>query len=214
MNDDPASPIPLFDGEPSDTRERIMLATFRTLNEYGFPGLSIQRIADEADLSKSSFYHFFDDKHDLLLAFLDTVLEQFGTPLEQIDADSPTEALWAHVDFALYGIGQGPLGGDSMAVDVGSGRPYVELRSQGAYDEAYRERFTTIDATFRERLATLVERGIETGEFREVDPERTAEFLLTVMLGGLFRRATSDAVDIDAVRAELEAVLQARLLAD
>lgn len=202
-----------FVGEPADTHERIMQATFETIQEYGFAGLSIQRIADRADLSKSSFYHFFDDKDDLLLAFLDSMLEQFGAPLSAIDTEEdPEAALWAYVDFALYGLEQGsfpPVGGE---VDIQSGRPYVELRSQGTYDEAYREQFTEIDASMRSQLAVIIENGIEQDTFREVDPDRTAELMLTVMLGGLFRRATADDVDVDAIHDELESILRVRLL--
>ena len=214
MSDDPADEDALpFVGEPSDTRDRIMQATFETVRQYGFAGLSIQRIADRADLSKSSFYHFFDDKNDLLLAFLDAMLEQFGAPLSAIDTeDEPETALWAYVDFALYGLERGSFPPVGDEVDIQSGRPYVELRSQGTYDEAYRERFTDIDASMRAQLTAIIERGIEQGTFREVDPDRTAEFLLTVMLGGLFRRATADDVDVDAIHDELESVVRARLL--
>ena len=200
-----------FAGEPADTRERIMQATFETIQERGFAGLSIQQIADRAGLSKSSVYHFYENKDELLLAFLDAMLDRFGVPLGVIDAP-PRDALWAHLDFALAGLETGSLPPiDDGNVDLGSGRPYVELRSQGTYDEAYRDRFTEMDGTLRDRLATIIERGIDSGEFRDVDAARTAEFLLTVMLGGLFRRATSDGVDTDVVREELEIILQERL---
>jgi AcrR family transcriptional regulator len=201
-----------FAGEPSDTHERIMKATFETIQDYGFAGLSIQRIADNADLSKSSFYHFFDDKDDLLLAFLDTMLDQFGMPPVGIEDSDPVDMLWAHIDFALYGLAGDSLPPVEGEVDIQSGRPYVELRSQGTYDDAYRDRFTEIDASMRNRLATIVERGIARSTFRDVDPDKTAEFLLTVILGGLFRRATADGVDADAIRDELEAIVEVRLL--
>lgn len=205
----------LFAGEPADTRERIMQATFETIQEYGFAGLSIQRIAENADLSKSSFYHFFENKDDLLLAFLDAMLEQFGGPLWDIEDEAePLDVLWAHIDFALGGLDGDslpPVGGE---VDIQSGRPYVELRSQGTYDDEYRKRFTEIDGSMRQRLEATIERGISEGQFRDVNPEQTAEFVLTVMLGGLFRRATADGVDVDAVRDELETVVEIRLLAE
>jgi len=66
-----------FVGEPVDSREAIMRATYLALREYGYAGLSIQRIADESDLSKSTFYHHYDGKGDLLTAFVDFTLEEF-----------------------------------------------------------------------------------------------------------------------------------------
>lgn len=95
-----------------------------------------------------------------------------------------------------------------------SGRPSVELRSQATYDRTYRDRFSDMDASIRDRLETVIDRGIEDGVIREVGPERTAESLLTVMLGGLFRRATAEDVDVEAVRVELETFVRAHLLVE
>jgi AcrR family transcriptional regulator len=199
--------------EDFDTRERMLLATLRVLSEHGYAGLSIQRIADEADLSKSSFYHFFDDKDDLLLAFLDFMLGQYGLPFDEADLDDPVDALDQYLDFALHGA-TGDLAFPIEDFDPGSGRPYVELRAQAAHDDDYRERFTTIDGNVHDRLADTIQDGIDQGVFRDVDVHATAELLVTVMLGGLFRRATSDRVDVDAVRTELDRLLEARLYAD
>ncbi|MFC7210550.1 TetR/AcrR family transcriptional regulator [Natronoarchaeum sp. GCM10025321] len=211
MGEDSQEAFP-FGGEPTDTRGRIMQATFETVQENGFAGLSIQRIASKANLSKSSVYHFFEDKDDLLLAFLDEMLGQFGGPLKGLEADAaPIDVLWAYIDFGLYGVTDEsvpPVEG----MEIQPGRPLVELRSQGTYSEDYRDRFTEMDGSMRDRLTSVLERGIQEGTFRDVDPERTAEFLLTVLLGGLFRRATADGVDVDAVRREIEMVIEARIL--
>ncbi|MFC7115256.1 TetR family transcriptional regulator C-terminal domain-containing protein [Natronoarchaeum sp. GCM10025703] len=119
--------------------------------------------------------------------------------------------MWAYIDFGLYGVTDEsvpPVEG----MEIQPGRPLVELRSQGTYSEDYRDRFTEMDGSMRDRLTSVLERGIQEGTFRDVDPERTAEFLLTVLLGGLFRRATADGVDVDAVRREIEMVIEARIL--
>ncbi|MCU4719454.1 TetR/AcrR family transcriptional regulator [Halapricum hydrolyticum] len=211
MGENPEEASP-FVGEPTDTRGRIMQATFETIQENGFAGLSIQRIASRADLSKSSVYHFFEDKDDLLLAFLDEMLGQFGGPLEGLEDDAaPLDVLWAYIDFGLYGVTDESIP-PVERMEIQPGRPYVELRSQGTYSEEYRDRFTEMDGLMRDRLTNVLERGIREGTFRDVDPERTAEFLLTVLLGGLFRRATADDVDIDAVRREVEAIIEVRVL--
>jgi|AntRauTorcE11898_2_1112593.scaffolds.fasta_scaffold00342_10 AcrR family transcriptional regulator len=200
-------------GEDLDTRERMMFATLTVLQEHGYGGLSIKRIADEAGLSKSSFYHFFDDKDDLLLSFLDFMLGQYGLPFDEADADGPADALDQYLDFALHGV-TGDLEFPLDGFDPGSGRPYVELRAQAAHDDDYRERFTAIDGTVHDRLADTIQAGIDAGIFRDVDVHATAELLTTIMLGGLFRRATSDRADVDAVRAELDHLLEAHLYAD
>jgi AcrR family transcriptional regulator len=203
----------MSDSRNPDTRERMMFATLRVLDEHGYAGLSIQRIADEADLSKSSFYHFFDGKDDLLLAFLDFMVEQFQKPLNESFGDDAVSDLWTHLDFALSGV-TGDVTPPVDGFDPGSGKPYVEVRSQAVHDDDYRARFTDIDDTMKARLQTIIDNGIEDGVFRDVDPDATAELVLTLMMGALFRRATADAIDTDAVRDELETVLETHLYTD
>lgn len=205
-----------FAGDLTDTQLRIMRATLRALNEYGYAGLSIQRIADEADLSKSSFYHFFDGKDDLILTFLDFMLQQFQLPLTGEFGDDPLADLWVHLDFALVGIQseQFPVADLVDDLEPADGGPYVELRSQAVHNDAFRDRFTNIDDQLQTRITDIIEAGVEQGVFRDVDATQMATFLITLAMGGLFRRATTDNPDMDAVRKELEAVIDARLLAE
>jgi hypothetical protein len=91
----------------------------------------------------------------------------------------------------------------------------VELRGQAPHNEVFRTYFTANDRQFRRDLAAIIERGIEEGSYKPVDPDAVAEFVLTVMSGGTVRRATTDdAADIAAVRQELDAYLSGRVLAD
>jgi hypothetical protein len=89
----------------------------------------------------------------------------------------------------------------------------VELRGQAPHNETFEEYFAANDRRFRRNLADIVERGIAEGVYRPVDADAVAEFLLTAMNGGTLRRATAaDAVDVVAVRDEVEAYLRCRLL--
>jgi hypothetical protein len=89
--------------------------------------------------------------------------------------------------------------------------PFLELRAQAVTDPAFRERFTRIDALFQSELAAVVSRGIEAGVFREVDPDRTAELLLTLFMGVVLRRSTADGLDTDGLVAEMERLFEVYL---
>ncbi|WP_225335447.1 TetR/AcrR family transcriptional regulator [Halomicrobium urmianum] len=200
-----------FLGEPSDSREEIMHATFAALTKHGYAGLSIQRIADEADLSKSTFYHHFDDKDDLLRSFVEYVLEEFGRELSTRTSDDPEEALWTYVDLLLASdevdVLQTELSDEMLEC-------YVELRAQAVRDDSLRELFTRQDDTFGEQLADIIRDGIDRGVFRDVDPEAVATFVQTVDGGNVLHRVTSDDYDTDQIRAQLEAYIRGHLLAD
>lgn len=199
-----------FPGEPSDSREAIMRSTYLALKEYGYAGLSIQRIADEADLSKSTFYHHYDDKQDLLTAFVDFILAEFTRVFSLSAGDDPLENLRTYVSLIFDPETVGEVSAVSPTAQVLG--TYVELRAQAVQDETFREKFTEIDLAFQEQLAGIIEDGIEAGVFRDVDPEATATFVLTIIAGHSFRRSTREDDPTSAVRAEFENYVQQTLL--
>ncbi|GGL39148.1 hypothetical protein GCM10009037_23590 [Halarchaeum grantii] len=93
-------------------------------------------------------------------------------------------------------------------------RALIELRAQAAHDEAYREQFTRTQERFHAHLADIVADGVETGVFRDVDPERVASFLATVLSGAMFDRVTTDSDVAAATRAELHRYVDDCLLAE
>lgn len=191
---------------PEGTREELMCATYLALCDHGYAGLTIQRIADEFPKSKSLIYHHYDGKDELLLDFLEFMLERYeGTvPFEEAgDAADHLQAVFDHVF-------ETPLPEKRRQF----GKAMVELRAQAAHDEGYRDHFTRHDRFFRDRLATIIESGIEDGSFRAVDPEATATLLLTTITGLLTQRVTSDDETADTVRDQLETYVSAVLLED
>lgn len=79
-------PRPRFDKLPVEKRERILEAAAKEFTAHGFEGASLNRILDEAGISKGAAYYYFDDKADL---YATTVLH-YGRELlatSQFDAD-------------------------------------------------------------------------------------------------------------------------------
>jgi len=199
-----------FPGEPADSREAIMRATFLALEQYGYAGLSIQRIADKAELSKSTFYHHYDDKQDLLTAFVDYILAEFTRAFSMEASDDPLENFRTYVDLILDPESISELEDPSPATAVLG--TYVELRAQAVQDETFRAKFTEIDRAFENQLAEIIADGIAAGVFRDVDPDRTAKFLLTLIAGHTFRRTTRDDDPTAKVRAEFDTYVDRTLL--
>ena len=194
-----------FTGEPATTREAIMQATFHALREHGYAGLTIQRIGDHFEKSKSLLYHHYDSKDELLLDFLEFMLAEFEQAAPDDDLP-PREHLDAILDHALAA----KLPDDQREFT----EAMVELRAQAAHDDRYRDHFTRSDETFREELASIVREGVEAGAFRDVDPDHVASFLLTLVNGAMNQRVTVEDSRTEAVREEVDAYVESRLLAD
>lgn len=190
--------------EPASTREEILGAAYRALSTHGYAELTIDKIGEEFDKSASLIYHHYDGKDDLLLACLDFMLDRYKR--------DPLTEEYSGPRAAIEGVCERVLLADASTDHQQFIRTLIELRAQTPHDSDYREHFTRSDRVFRSHLAAIVEAGIEQGEFRAVDPDRTA-VMLQVFLSGVFLiYVTSDDDEWMAdARAELEAYLDARL---
>jgi AcrR family transcriptional regulator len=195
--------------DTDETHAALMRATYDALCKHGYAGLTIQRIGDEFPKSKSLIYQHYDGKDELLVAFLGFMIEHFKNEAEAPidDETGALDQLQEHLDRLL------DPSIDEERYEYMSAM--TELRAQAPHDEAYRTHFTNSDQIFHEHITDIIRTGIERGEFRETDPERTAELLLTTIDGAMLRRTTTDgSVDIRAVRSELDEYIHSRLLGE
>jgi len=162
-----------------------MDAVFSALCKHGYADLTMQSIADEFPKSKSLLHYHYDSKEDLIVAFMEQLLEGF---LDEFDEDSdvdPLDQLVRMAESVVVGKGDGP---DDVHMAL------LGLRAQAPYDEAIREQLVHNDQHIRERIADIVRAGIEQGQFREdVDPDQFAV---------LFRSAIEGAQSHDVILGE------------
>jgi len=188
----PAYPFP----EPETSEEEIYRATYEALKAHGLADLSIQQIAEEATLGKSTIYHHFESKRDLLTEFVAEFMEAHVDALMlELPGDDRLALFRDSLDlFVLGEMADGTslddLTGESMH------EVYLQLRAQAATDPAYRSAMADADAIGRERMVQLAERAIEDGLFRpDVDPHRVAATLYAYVETSLLVQATSDDTD-------------------
>jgi len=173
-----------------------MHATYLALCEHGYAGLTIQRIGEQFEKSKSLLYHHYDDKDELLLSFLQFMLEEHQSSVPETD-NGADERLDALLDVLLPPSLDEEKEGFTAAM--------VELRAQAAHDERYRDQYAEHDRVFHDHLVSVLEDGIEAGVFRDVDTDQVAEFLSTVINGAMTRRVTGgDDGSVTASRAAVD----------
>ncbi|WP_408958907.1 TetR/AcrR family transcriptional regulator [Natrinema sp. 74] len=174
--------LPSFLEDPDDTQQAIMKATYVALCEHGYSNLTIQRIGDEFSKSKSLLYHHYDSKDELLLDFLDFILDRYE---DQIPAHED-----GRYEDSIEGIARGSFEFDDPEVNLDFTKALVELRAQAAHDEQFREYFTRTDHFMRKYIAHTIRAGIEKGVFREADPQETAALFMVVITGSMVQHAT------------------------
>jgi AcrR family transcriptional regulator len=189
-----------------DTCETIMRATYRALCDHGYADLTMQDIADETDKSKAALHYHYDSKRDLLLAFLDYLYDEFTDRVREPAGETPTERLEGLIDDVLRPT-------DADASDrIAFRTALLELKAQAPYDEGVRDRLRRFDEFLRERVREIVADGIADGTFRAVDPDDTAQFVVTA-IDGAGTKQVAVGQDIDCARRMLHAYVETHLVA-
>lgn len=169
-----------------------MEATYRALRSHGYADLTMQDIADEAGKSKSLLHYHYDTKQDLLVTFLEHLLSWFSQKMSEMDAETSTERLEALVDRLLPGEDE---------EWERFHRALFELRAQAPYTEAYREQLRRNKGFLQGQFVEIIQDGVDSGEFRAVDAESTARFIVSALDGARSSRVTlGDDADQQAVR--------------
>nr|WP_235019723.1 TetR/AcrR family transcriptional regulator [Natrialba sp. INN-245] len=190
-----------------DVRAEIMTATYEALCEHGYTELTAQDIADKTDKSKSLLFYHYDSKEDLVVDFLDYLLEMVDERITEFQSADPVERLALFVDWYLYGADDGDLQSFHTAM--------LELRTQAPHNDRYREQLRRSDERLRVALERILEDGIATEAFVDHDPERTAALLIAAIDGARIRQLTLEReAYLDEVRAALVARIFDELLAE
>ncbi|MFB6166176.1 MAG: TetR/AcrR family transcriptional regulator [Haloarculaceae archaeon] len=190
-----------------DVSAAIMDATYRALCEHGYADLTMQDIADETDKSKAALHYHFDSKHDLLVAFLEFLHEEFVDRVADPAGETPADRLMAFVDSVLT-----PPESDADERKAFK-TAMLELKAQGPYDEAIRQRLEAFDETLYSQVRALIVAGIESGQFRDVDPDDTARFIVTALDGAQTKRVAVGQ-DIACTQRSLHHYVETHLVAD
>lgn len=144
------------------TRRRIsrdeILGGAATLLESGvFGDLTVDALARELHMSKSTLYKHFSSKDDLVVALTDNKCQETERELEQ--ANFTTDSLDAlKLIFAIYGRHADRL-------------PSALVLQSGRMPRVSRERLKRTAATLGRVFQTVIKRGMEEGRFSNVDAD-------------------------------------------
>jgi len=186
------------DPQPA-TRERLVLAAMKLFWEKGYASTSIADVLDEAGAHSGSLYHYFPGKQDLLVA----VLEMYRDGIHPMllapawkGIDDPIERIFALLAKYRQSI---------VATDCVYGCPIGSLALEiHEPDPAVRE---ALAANFKAWVAA-VQQCIDQARDRlprKINRRGLAEFVLTVMEGGVMQARTHrDVAYFDRAVAQLE----------
>jgi AcrR family transcriptional regulator len=90
-------------------RERITDAALRLFAERGFDGVTIDEIADAADVSRRTFFRYFARKEDVIIAWKEQMADQLRAALaERPDEEQPLDAVHGALATVTAGYAERP----------------------------------------------------------------------------------------------------------
>ena len=146
----------------SDERKaQIINAAEGVFAKKGFDEARMDDIADETGLSKGTLYLYFKSKDDLIIAILDRIFQREFQAFEKIDLStmSATDAVWLFTDMIMKDV-----------------KLILRLMPLAYQFLALAFRNTVVQKAFKVYLSRymgifvpIIQHGIDTGEFRQVD---------------------------------------------
>jgi AcrR family transcriptional regulator len=143
----------------AEAEQAILNSTLRMLGTHGIAGTTIEGVAADAGVGKTTIYRRWPTKTDLILAAISDIVPP---------GDPPDTGSMAGDMAALAEIQQRRLAGSGLSGIVP--RVLAESMSDPELHQDFVDRVVT---PFREMLRLFIERGIERGELRpdlEVEP--------------------------------------------
>jgi AcrR family transcriptional regulator len=198
MNDQPKSSeaIPKSDRQRADeTRHRILEAAEQCFARYGFEATGVAEICATAGISKGALYHHFPSKQDIFVELYERWMNGFVGEMKAVrdGAESVPRALMSMM--RMIGV----------IFQTAAGRlpVFFEFLTKSARQPEIWKATTAPYRFFKDFFADMVRRGIAEGSLKNVDPERTAQILVSYG-AGLVMQGVFDPEGGDWVRVGVE----------
>ncbi len=150
-------------------RKAFLLAATRLINELGYRGASVQRIASELNVTKGSFYHHLDAKDDLVIACykrsFDTIIDA------QQQADEAGGSHWHRLTSAIATL---------LDVQFSEREPLLRTTALSGLPIEVRRAMLDRSNRIARRYAGTMMDGIAEGSIRPVDALIAAQALMAV----------------------------------
>ena len=145
-------------------REAIIDTSARVFARHGYHATGLTELCAANDLGKGALYHYIGSKEELLAAIHDRVMDDVIAAADRAldEGSSPSEQLALLGDALLDIIARYP---DHSRVVL---HEFPALTGERA------ERFHAQRREFEQRVEAVLRAGVESGEFRGVDPRLTS----------------------------------------
>lgn len=158
-------------------KNQIIEAAIKVFSKEGFHKARMDDIADEAGLSKGALYWYFKSKDKIISSILNSLFER---EFDQLQAWSINEGS-ARATLEKIGL--------LVVDDLLSARPLMpiifEFWAMSLRSKAIGNTIRNLMWRYVEVIVPIIEKGVDSGEFREIDSEDAAMAFGAVLEGSI-----------------------------
>ena len=156
----------------SETYEKILQTARRLFVETGYTATSMRQVAIEAGIGKATIYHHFPDKQSIIMALLKQSESKKQETLARMRAETdPRGRFRVAAELSIRFLFE--------AADI----VQIARRELPGGRELIMSGFGEFMHEFHLLMSEAIQRGIEQGIFRAVDPAETARVFLHAVQG-------------------------------
>ena len=170
---------PKWRRRPEHRPQQIIDAALEVFGERGLANARLQDIASRAGVSKGTIYLYFPNKEELFREMIrQTAVAAIERAEKVVSRGTPTEQLLGFMR-GYWQFVRSPAFSTIDRLVLGELHQFPDLAKFYAHD---------VVARVLKLLGGIIRRGIDTGEFREIDPMVAARMLVALtIMNGLWR---------------------------
>jgi len=170
-------------------KDQILDAALSVIVEHGYDRSRMDDIVQSSQLSKGAIYWYYKSKKEVYLSLVDYWVKRYNAGfidnLEQHHTAS--EQLKGLFDYFI----------DQYETDPTAFKILVEFWSLSGRDKDFNKKLQRVYSDFLEYVVHIIQKGVDSGEFRNVDPRITSLSILINIEGinwfTLFEKSGVDA---------------------
>ena len=155
---------------PKNSLENFLRAATVLINDRGYRGASVERIASELNVTKGSFYHHLDAKDDLVLTCFRRSFDIIAR--SQHAADESAGSYWQHLSSSISTL---------LEVQFFHASPLLHGTARQSLPPALRTLIFEESTRLARRYAGMMMDGIAEGTVRPVDSLIAAQMVLSML---------------------------------
>ena len=153
----------------NNKKDLIMASALRVMTEKGYYGSTIDDIVSESKMSKGAIYHYYKSKKEVYLELIVYLESKYTDMFASVNKES-TSAKKLKKLFTIWS--------DQLEKEPDFFQSFSIFQSMSRHDKDFKQAMQRMYNRFQKFIELIIIEGIESKEFKKIDPKTSALSLI------------------------------------